>query len=352
MPNKYHYALLLSFLAFASSMAQPSYIDVTQESLQNPIVPNDNQDDSAGINELIRRNNGATLFFPAGLYILEEAIDLRYNKSILGERHNINSGTIWRVQLIDTSRVLNAAVFNARPRSGLSMKNIKIECQGQAQYGLKLDTVASSETYVENIIVTGALEAGFRFYDCEASNFSRLKAYQNPGDGFQIVDCNGSMFRSLQAEGNEGDGMLISNTSNTGSCFLSMGRIENNEGHGIVIRGGETTMLEHIILEKFWIENNGKDGVTLKLTRSTKIRDCKILGRGQTQDFVGIRLSNSKHCVIDGNFVAGGTPQTYRCLTIANDSPNNIATGNTRIIRGNSYEPLPICHIVPMRRSY
>ena len=85
--------LTLSTLCYAQDNL---VVDVTRHS----VIPNDDGDDSPSIQQLINSiKAGATLFFPAGIYFIDEPIDVLRNKITLkGEEKTVFK---FRVNLIN-----------------------------------------------------------------------------------------------------------------------------------------------------------------------------------------------------------------------------------------------------------
>lgn len=331
-----------------SPMERPASVRIPRISLDvrwYGALPDDGLDDVEAIEEALKAaRTGSTVLFSEGVYDLARPLDIRF-RAIEGVLPNRTPGTVWRVH---PDADLSAAVV-ASSSGGVSLENVRIQCEGRADYGIHFQHVNESETRLENVVVSGARSAGFRLERCQAANFSRLLALNNLGDGFQIEDCNGSSFMRLQAVLNQGTGIAIFGGVNfSGGCFFTHGRSEANGGHGVSMDGA-TSMVS---LEKFWIEANALDGVRLSDVRVARVRDCRIAGTALNGNRA-IRLSDqSRQCVIDGNFVSGEGSLDYRVLEVEAGSADNVLTSNTRLVSGDTYEALPVVAVDVQRHEF
>ncbi len=322
-------------------------------------IPNDGLDDTVALrNAFTAYTDGRPIYFPAGTYnVSRTAADPMelLNVSglrLVGENH-VN------LTKIAVSGGLNMTSVLVASNTQVQIENLAVDA------GLKADAAihlyrATSQTYLQNVVASGARKAGFWLHETQVARFLQVNGSSNgdasnPADGFMICGSNAATFLHTNASLNWGNGIVVLGMGHDGSynplnCNVTSpplssvvqmigGTLELNKGRGVLVNGTQSGVTS---IEKFYIDGNGAaglgGGVEVVNGHWVHVADNRItVPDGLTSYAVRLKSSGatagtqSYGCVVENNAVRKTTANLGEAVIKV-----DAASSSNRII-GNRY---------------
>ena len=250
-------------------------------------------DDTAAIQAAI--NQGVNVFGEYGMtYLISDTI------SFLDAIYDFGNATVQA-----TIGMATKAMFYVDNKSNFVLKNVVLECDNIAQYGLYASVVNSNNAIFENMVVKHATQDGVYFTSCMVTSVKNVYSLLNGRYGFFLNLCNQLVLNSCETSDNVSDGIYITIGGGewSGGVRIINSTIQVNGGNGI--NNVDTTSL--VTVKDCWIEGNLGHGVIVGEGTKTLVKDNYIISGG-TQDKYAIYVSGGASGAFHDNQLPASAP--------------------------------------------
>jgi len=310
--------------------------------------PNDECDDTAAIQSALDRAvNLKTVLLPTGEnsqvgslltnpYRVSSPLNVSYRRLVGGSYHTNGDRTAARILFVGPHSegpantlpppkwdagygapyIAASVLYSSNARC--QIENLIVNGNNLVGYGIYL--FKANFTSINNVLVTGTLEAGFFTDSAQMFSFDLVRAELNAKDGIVMVAGNGSSVIKPTACYNGRHGIVVTRRNgnayeggSSGGLALLHGDAEGNgtnaaegEGNGVYVINTTTPVL----VTKFWLEENYWDGFRAEKAHNVSLLYSNVSGVSQGAYAEGesknhaFHLIDCKHCTIKGNTVA------------------------------------------------
>ncbi len=277
-------------------------------------------DDTAAINAASLAAIGKALYFPSGVYLVSDAINIQSNTLYFGD----GAGSVIKSVTLASGGVVNGQrQFSAQGKTGFSILNLKFDCSGITTFlaGVRAISLIDSSNYtISNcwFKTPGAAVAsiGCSYYEV-SNNYIEISSTDSVAYHDGVIDqWEGSHHFNITGNIIEGAGIGIYGILMTGTTTSNIAA----PCHDFHVSNNSINSVKHVGI---WC--NGRSGVNYNFTISNNIVDT-------VSHYYGIAVSDARNFSVTGNVTKN---TAYNGIALYKEAGHGITSCHNGTVNSN-----------------